>query len=144
MGKNTLFTLKKFIKMEIVIPGRNKFWVYWEYQDVPVPQAIESLDKPTFKKVTTCIILQDKVEIVRASTTCAPKDKFEKTVGRKYSLNRALDILGLNREERTEFWKQYEARIPKTVKVLVDVTRIPEGKLSSFLEEVNILFTKYL
>lgn len=130
--------------MQITIAGKDPYWVYWEYNDVPVPQAIGSLDKPTFKKVTTCVILQDKVEIVRASTTCAPRDKFEKSVGRKYSLNRALDILGLNKEERTEFWKQYDARIPKSTKVLIDVTRIPEGKLSAFLEEMNVVFTKYL
>lgn len=39
--------------------------------------------------------------------TCSPADKFIKDIGRKLSLTRALKNMNLDKNERTQIWKDY-------------------------------------
>jgi hypothetical protein len=58
-------------------------------------------------------LLQDERQLISSGTAvCGPLDQFQKEVGRKVSLTRALQTIGpcLNKKLRTEIWKEYFAR----------------------------------
>lgn len=67
----------------------------------------------TFTHISYCFIdvLIDDVydEIVVGETLCSSNDTFEKAIGRKISLTRALHKGGFDREFRTKVWKKYWA-----------------------------------
>ena len=107
--------------MEIEIKNKAPYWVSFHYST-----------NERGGRVTTCVVNQDRVEICKASVTCSKSDTFKKEQGRKRSITKCLDILQLNREERTEFWNQYHNRVP--------VSTIIETDVQEYLDVLSFMF----
>lgn len=59
---------------------------------------------------TLCIIQNSKKRLLRVSEAhCSKKDCFNKAIGRKVSLTRA--IVTLSKENRTRVWDDFKARM---------------------------------
>ena len=50
---------------------------------------------------------------VEGTAWCSPNDNFERSVGRKIALGRALHALGLSYERRKAIWDSYFERVGK-------------------------------
>ena len=62
------------------------------------------------KGYTSCILRDDHGnEIARGAATCAWEDRFNKSIGRRLSLTRAIQ--GFDRPTRTKIWQTYHNRI---------------------------------
>ena len=85
-----------------------------------VTKTITVLDKKTKLKVkrevkspinTCAVIFDDKGNAISSGMcSCYFKDNFTKEKGRIIALKRAIDLLSLLKEERTEIWKAYHER----------------------------------
>lgn len=85
-----------------------------------VTKTITVLDKKTNLKVqrevkspinTCAVIFDDKGNAISSGMcSCYFKDNFTKEKGRIIALKRAIDLLSLLKEERTEIWKAYHER----------------------------------
>lgn len=66
-----------------------------------------SITKPV--SYNTCCIIQDKdgKTISKGCSVVSPKDNYEKSVGRKLTLGRALRSAGFSYEERQAVWEEY-------------------------------------
>lgn len=64
-----------------------------------------------YKGVTTCYIKRGEETIAEASGFCGQTDKFNKSVGRKVSLTKALH--GFDKEFRTNVWNLYFETVGK-------------------------------
>jgi hypothetical protein len=64
--------------------------------------------KDCSSRYTKCDIIElDGTRNADAIVYCHPeKDKFQKKVGRKFALRRALAFYGFSREDRTVIWSQ--------------------------------------
>lgn len=97
--------------MEISLSNGKKYWLVFSYKNtVTNKNKLSNVHSRNFlpdRRITTCMIFQDRIEIATASVSCHKEDKYIKKQGRKQSLTKALEILGLTREEKTEFWNQY-------------------------------------
>lgn len=60
--------------------------------------------------VTQCTIEKDRNEISCALAECSENDNYNKNIGRKISLQRALNNLNLSKGEKQEFWNVYLGR----------------------------------
>ena len=107
--------------MEIQIKNKASYWISFQYST-----------NERGGKVTTCVVNQEREEVCRASVTCSKSDVFKKAQGRKLSITKCLDILQLNREERTEFWNQYHNRVP--------VSTIIETDVQEYLDVLSFMF----
>lgn len=63
------------------------------------------------ERVTYCFLKEGEGENVvgYGVASCAPGDNFNKVIGRKLALARALKDAGLNKAERTAIWEQFKA-----------------------------------
>ncbi len=48
--------------------------------------------------------------VITGISRCSKRDNFEKEVGRKLALKRALESSPFNKEERSAIWEVYETR----------------------------------
>jgi hypothetical protein len=61
-------------------------------------------------KVTYCYLYDpDGVQVGQGVAACHPTDNFNKIVGRKLALSRALKNAGLGKAERTKVWESFKA-----------------------------------
>lgn len=63
-------------------------------------------------KFTECSLLrEDKTLVLKGSSYCNPYDNFSRSIGRKLSLTRMLELastlVGLNKEDRELVWDKY-------------------------------------
>jgi hypothetical protein len=59
-------------------------------------------------KFTECTIMDEDKKILYIDyATCHPNDNFDRSKGRKISLSRVLQKFNLDRDTRTEIWKEY-------------------------------------
>lgn len=82
--------------MEIKVQGKNPYWLYFKYTT-----------NSKGNRITECFINQDKTEIATGRSSCSSKDLFTKQKGKRIALKKALEILGLNKQERGDFWFDY-------------------------------------
>lgn len=83
------------------------------------------------RRATVCVIYEvdaatgkPEKEVSKAVLNCYFRDRFEREVGRKLTLRRALVFTNLNREERGVVWHAYHARpritgVPRTPRLPV-------------------------
>lgn len=59
--------------------------------------------------VTTCILEDALGILMTAEAICAPQDQFNKAIGRKVALTKALKNLGpaITKDERREIWDDF-------------------------------------
>jgi hypothetical protein len=64
--------------------------------------------------VAPCAIEENRCicTFVLGVARCSPQDQFSKAIGRKIALERALTQIGLNYNERKDFWAGYFAQCP--------------------------------
>ena len=62
------------------------------------------------KGVTRCYVQDESgLTLGLGEASCAPQDQFNKVIGRKLALSRALRDAGIPKAERTEIWEQFKA-----------------------------------
>ena len=115
--------------MKIKIQGKSEYWMYFRY---PV--------KEKGQRGVECIVKQEKEELAKASVYCYYNQKFTKKRGRIESIKKVLEILGLSRFERKEFFNQYFS-YSKSEKLEINFTKINNKKL--FLKELTDLIQKH-
>lgn len=76
-----------------------------------------------------------KVMRFMGGSTLHPGDKFDKEIGRKVSLARALTSSGLGREDRALVWEAYRGRRLKSILAQFQVERRKEQELDSALQQ---------
>jgi capsule polysaccharide modification protein KpsS len=60
---------------------------------------------------TTCTILDADMNVLaQGCASCCGLDNFDKAIGRKIALTRAISILQLEKEKRRQVWFQYHHR----------------------------------
>lgn len=66
-------------------------------------------------KITTCIILKEQDLVSVSNTVCGDSDTYNKEIGRKIALTRAIRNANLPKELRTKFWETYRimTKIPR-------------------------------
>lgn len=85
--------------MTITINGQ-KYFLIWNY--------FFNSDTTKGERDITQLIVKLDTEIVAEKYICKnPKEKFEKSKARKYSLRKLLKDWELTKGERTEVWNQY-------------------------------------
>lgn len=77
-------------------------------------------DNKVVSDVTVCDFLLDGKQF-SGLAVCASGDKFEKEVGRKIALKRAMDQAELRRELRSEIWGLYFNRFPDKNQPTVEI-----------------------
>ncbi len=103
--------------MKIEMPDGRIFKVWFRYTNVHVGDLPPWCKGPRFHskftdvwQMTTCYI-SDKTDMAAiGQTVCSLEDKFEKAVGRRHALTRAIRGLHLPREQRTKIWSEYQHR----------------------------------
>lgn len=85
-----------------------------------ITRTVTTIDRKTRSKierdvktpVNTCAVIYDDKENAVSSGICSCyfKDNFTKEKGRVIALKRAIDLLSLSKEERTEIWRAYHER----------------------------------
>jgi len=73
------------------------------------------IDPKTLKKVMqpyaiSIALSKDNTEIARGVAICHDKDQFNKEVGRKKALRRAISEISLSKDERKAIWDDYNNR----------------------------------
>jgi len=63
-------------------------------------------------KTTICRIYEGETDLISGIAHTADCDAFNKDTGRKISLQRATQALGLSKEDRRRFWEVYR-NMPK-------------------------------
>lgn len=66
-----------------------------------------SLESPDRHRVTVCTLAGADVSLSVGEAHCSISDQFERSVGRKLALTRALSASELSRAERREIWLSY-------------------------------------
>lgn len=112
--------------MEIKITNKNPYWVYFKHDEK--------------QKITECFINQDRFELVKSSVKCHKNDVYNREKGRIQSIKKALEILNLNKKERTEFFAQYLGRKKRDI-LQINITNI--SNTVEFLKEITLLKQKY-
>ena len=77
----------------------NDLTIKWLYRHVPI--------------VTYCDIYVGETLIATGQARCNPKDHFNKDGGRKLSLSRALQEIGLSKEDKKCVWEVYRTMTKK-------------------------------
>ena len=73
------------------------------------------------RRIITCYIFADDKLVANGSCECSPSDTYNKDMGRKISLARALDErknghnYKFDKKARSEFWEKYRTltRVPR-------------------------------
>jgi len=80
----------------------NDYYITWLYTDKIV---LDKKNKEHTCVNTSCIITKDERVISIGNTRCSIKDRDIKEIGRKLSLQRAIN--DFNKSIRTDFWESY-------------------------------------
>ncbi len=69
-------------------------------------QHIRGGEKNDFNAITDCFIIDENGHYIGYDhAICSKKDNFDRSIGRKLSLARAIS--GLKKEQRRKFWEAY-------------------------------------
>lgn len=82
------------------------FKIFWRY----------IVKKKKHQTDCTIVNLNDNFIVGKGSTLCSKKDQFQKDIGRKISLSRALSqgdkAYSLTKEQHAEIWEGYRLMVP--------------------------------
>jgi len=101
--------------MKVKLNSGIEYWVSWYHENF--------LSTPEEKSITsnTQCIIENKVNthiIGKGIAKLGKKEKqFNKDLGRKISLKKAMSNIGLNKETRTLFWNEYHTLTNKSQRI---------------------------
>ena len=96
------------MSMKVSYGNGNEVKVMWHH--------VTKVTDENKKLGTECYIKNLNNELlVKGVARLSPKDEFNKNKGRKISLAKALQSLGLQRENRIAFWKAYFDMLNKDI-----------------------------
>jgi hypothetical protein len=94
----------------------DKYKITFEHMDYGHPLSLPGTNAE-FTHVTYCyidvLVDEDYALLSTGQALCSASDIFEKAIGRKVSLTRALKNAGFDRETRTAIWKEYWSLVKK-------------------------------
>lgn len=115
--------------MEIKLTNKSPYWMYFRY-----------ITKLKGQRGVECIVKQDREELARTSVFCHHTDIFVKEKGRVKAIEKIVEILGLTKDEKREFFNQYFNR-SKSVEVIVNITKVKNT--TEFFKGLTNLLSKY-
>ena len=122
--------------MEIKIKNKLPYWVYFRKEQIPVSFYLRGKKITHTSTKTTCVISQEREELARGSVICALSDKYTNEKGRVESMKKALEILDLSKEERTEFWNEYFNRKQEKTYLQIDISGFSQEKIQNILKQL--------
>jgi len=101
--------------MKVKLNSGVEYWVSWYHKNVSEYERMKGKDS-----FTKCLIQnQTNLEINgKGIAKLGKKEKqFNKDLGRKISLKKAMSNIGLNKETRTLFWNEYHTLTNKSQRI---------------------------
>lgn len=87
-----------------------------------------SINFKYIEAVTLCNVELNFFRVAGGFALCSSRDRFEKKIGRKVALTRALALLDITKEERREIWNAYFSRLDNSLQEYIKAF-VPDEEL---------------
>lgn len=97
--------------MIILLKNHKSFEIVFEYLKIEVSFFYKKEKRILDTVKTICKIFQEQVSLAEAEIICGSTDIPQKLFGNMKALAKTLELLPITREEKKEFWKQFNEKL---------------------------------